>query len=122
MLGTGDELFESKLKELDKLVGFGSMKRQKFVHCGRQYEKHANGEITISMMAYIQNLRKAELTLERTKQLDDELSATESHEFPGTNGCLQLVTKELFYPFSVRRERAQRRQGTGSRASVAESK
>ena len=32
MLGTGDELFESKLKELDKLVGFGfgfgSMKRQ----------------------------------------------------------------------------------------------
>ena len=41
MLGTGDELFESKLKELDKLVGFGSMKRQKFVHRGRQYEKHA---------------------------------------------------------------------------------
>ena len=43
MLGTGDELFESKLKELDKLVGFGSMKRQKFDHCVRQYEKHANG-------------------------------------------------------------------------------
>ena len=28
MLGTGQELFESKLKEHDKLVGFGSMKRQ----------------------------------------------------------------------------------------------
>ena len=27
MLGTGDDLFEFKLKELDKLVGFGSMKR-----------------------------------------------------------------------------------------------
>ena len=39
MLGTGDELFESKLKELDKLVGFGSMKRQKFDQCGRQYEE-----------------------------------------------------------------------------------
>ena len=26
MLGTGDDLFELKLKELDKLVGFGSMK------------------------------------------------------------------------------------------------
>ena len=39
--------FESKLKELDELVGFGSMKRQKFDHCGRQYEKHANGKITI---------------------------------------------------------------------------
>ena len=55
MLGSGDDLFELKMKELDKLVGFGSMKRQKFDHCGRQYEKHPNGEITISMKAYIQN-------------------------------------------------------------------
>ena len=39
MLGTGDDLFESKLKELDKLVGFSLMKREKFDHCGRQYEK-----------------------------------------------------------------------------------
>ena len=46
-LGTGDALFESKLKELDKLVGFGSMRRQKFDHCGMQYEKHGDGEITI---------------------------------------------------------------------------
>ena len=80
---------ESKLKELDKLVGFGSMKRQKFDHCGRQYEKHANGEITISMKAYIQNLRKAGLTLGSTKQLDEDLSASESHDFRGINGSLQ---------------------------------
>ena len=32
----------------------------------------SNGEITIIMKAYIQNWRKACLTLERTKQLDDE--------------------------------------------------
>ena len=79
MLRTGDDLFESKLEELDELVGFGSMKRHKCYHYGRQYEKHANGEITISVKVYIQNLRKADLTLERRKQLDDELSATESH-------------------------------------------
>ena len=71
MLGTGTYLFESKLKELDKLHGFGSMKRQKFVHCGRQYEKHASGKITISIEAFIQNLNKACLTRERMKQLDD---------------------------------------------------
>ena len=53
-LGTGGNVFESKLKELNKLVGFGSMKRQKFDHCGRQYEKHADGEVTISMKAKIQ--------------------------------------------------------------------
>ena len=55
MLGAGDDLFELKLKELDKLVGFGSMNRQKFDHCGRQYEKLLGGEITSSMKAYVQN-------------------------------------------------------------------
>ena len=75
------------------------MKRQKFDHCGRQYEKHPNGEITISMKWYIQNLKKVCLTCERMKQLDDELSATNSHEFRGVNGCLQWVTMELLYLF-----------------------
>ena len=111
MLGTGDELFESKMKELDELVGFGSMKRQKFDYCGRQYEKHANGEITISMKAFIQNLKKACLTLERAKQLDDELSATKSNEFRGINGCLQWVTKEVLYPCQFVVKVLQRRQG-----------
>ena len=87
------------------------MKRQKFDHCGRQYEKHANGEITFSMKAYIQNLKKASLTLQRTKQLDDELSASESHEFRGINGCLPWVTMELLYPIQFVVKVLQRRQG-----------
>ena len=111
MLRTGDDLFELKLKELDKLVGFGSMKRQKFDHCGRQYEKHPNGEITISMKAYIRNWEKVCLTRERMRQLDDKLSATESHEFRRINVCLQWVTKELLYPFQFVVKVLQRRQG-----------
>ena len=77
VLGTGDDLFEVKLKELDKLVGFGSMKRQTFDHCGRQCEKHPNGENTIAMEAYTRHLEKVCRTRERMKQLDDELSSTE---------------------------------------------
>ena len=88
MLGTGDDVFESKMEELGKVDGFGSVKRQKFDHCGRQCEKHAAGEITLSMKAYTQNLKMASLTRDRTKHFDDELSATESHEFRGVNGCL----------------------------------
>ena len=56
-------------------------------------------------------LRKASLTLERTKQLDDELSATESREIRGINGCLQWVTKELLYPSQFVVKVLQRRQG-----------
>ena len=122
MLGNGDAVFESKLKELDKLVGFGTTKRQKFDHCGRQYEKHADGEITPSLKAHIQNLRKASLTLQRTKKLDDQLSASESHEFRGINGCLQWVTKELLYPFQFVVKSAPSKARTGSSARLAESK
>ena len=104
-------LFELKLKELDKFVGFGSMKRRKFDQCGRQYEKHPNGEITISMKAYIQNLEKVCVTRERMKQLDDELSATESHEFRGINRFLHWVTEDLLYLLQSVVKVLQRRQG-----------
>ena len=72
MLGIGDDMFESTMKELDRLVGFGSTKRQK---------------------------------------LDDELSATECHEFRGINRCLQCVTKDLLYPFQFVLKVLQRSQG-----------
>ena len=109
------------MKELDKVFGFGSVNRQKFDHCRRQYEKHANGKFTISMQGYIENLRKVCLTLERANQLDDELSATESHEFRGTNGYLQWVTKELLYPFHFVESFATEARA-GSRSRLAQSK
>ena len=43
--------------------------------------------------------------------MDDELSATESHEFRGINGCLQWITTELLYPFQFVENVLQRRQG-----------
>ena len=59
MWGTGDELFESKLAELDKLVGFGSMKRQEFNRCGETVrETCPKGEITSSMKACIQSFEE----------------------------------------------------------------
>ena len=105
MLGTGDDRFELKLGELDKLVGFGSIKRRKFEHCGSQYEKHADGEITISTNAHIQNLKKASQTLQRTKKLHDEL-------------CNKGVTLAL----SVRCESAPTESRTGSSTGLAQSK
>ena len=75
MFDTDDKAFGSKMQEHDHPSGFGAMKRQKLDHCGRQHEKHSIGEITISKKSYNQNLTKASLTLERTKQLDDEHSA-----------------------------------------------
>ena len=75
MFNTDEKAFESKMQELDHPSRFGAMKRLKLDYCGRQHEKHSIGEITISKKSYIQNLTKASLTLERTKQLDDEHSA-----------------------------------------------
>ena len=37
ILAAGDEYFEAKLEEVNKAVGFGSVKKNKFVHCGKEY-------------------------------------------------------------------------------------
>ena len=121
-MGTSGDSFESKLKELNKLVGFGSTKRQRFDHCARQYEEHVNGEITMSMKAHIPNMNEGSLTRERTKQLDDELPETENHEFQGINEGLQWVTKGVTLSLSIRCENASTTARTGYSARPAQSK
>ena len=37
ILAAGDEYFEAQLEEVNKAVGFGSVKKNKFVHCGKEY-------------------------------------------------------------------------------------
>ena len=49
--------------------------------------------------------------MHETAWMTEALSATESHEFRGINGCLQWVTKELLYPFQFVVKVLQRRQG-----------
>ena len=48
--------FELKVKELDKFVGLGSVKRDKFVHFGHECEKHSSGGLSASMASHIHNL------------------------------------------------------------------
>ena len=50
------------MKELDKIVGFGSVKRDKSVHCGREYEKRSEGEISVSMASFFHNLTQVEIS------------------------------------------------------------
>ena len=45
------------------------------------------------------SLVTGERDVARLMRRNSELSASESHEFRGTNGCLQWVTKDLPYPF-----------------------
>ena len=67
MLEIGDDVFESKMKELDEVVGFGLVKRQKFDQCRSEHEEQASGE---NHEAYIQNMKKASMTLDRADPLD----------------------------------------------------
>ena len=92
MLGAADV----KMEELDKFVG----SRQKFDHCGRQYEEHANGEFTVTM-----KLPRSEGTFseERWKLLDDMFTSCHWRDRSG-------VAKELPCPFQFV---VQRKQGQG---------
>ena len=52
ILGKCDAVFERKMKDLDALVGFGSVQRNKFVHYGR-VQKTSQCENPVFMSAYI---------------------------------------------------------------------
>ena len=94
MLGTADSLFDVKMEELDKFVG----SRQKFDHCGRQYEEHANGEFTVTMKLHVQR--------ERFPKNDGNCWMTCSLRV--INGSFRGVAKELPCPFQFV---VQRKQG-----------
>ena len=53
VLAAGDEYLATKLEEVNKVIGFGSVKKNKFTHCGKEYEKVTEGpdrgQIHISM-------------------------------------------------------------------------
>ena len=51
-------------------------------------------------------MSNAKLALERTKQSDDELTTTESHEFCGISGVLAVGNGRVTTSISVRRERS----------------
>lgn len=61
----------------------------------RQYEKHSNDEIAVSIKICIKNLSKIELSLKRTKKLNDELTAADSDKIRCVSGSMQWVPKEL---------------------------
>ena len=86
-LGSADSLFDVKMEELDKFVG----SRQKFDHCGRQYEEHANGEFAVTMKRHFQR--------ERSPKKDGNCWMTCSLRV--TEGSFRGVAKELPCPFSV---------------------
>ena len=60
----------------------------KFDHCGRQYEKHPNGEITTSMKTYIQNLEKVCLTRECMKQ-----TSSQQRKVMSSDGSMDVCTE-----------------------------
>ena len=61
------------MKEIDKIVGFGSVKRDKFVDCGRARKTHSSGEISVSMASHIHILTKVDISREGAQHLDDLL-------------------------------------------------
>ena len=67
----------------------------------------------ISMASHIHNLSKVEISREGVQHLEDLLSASESHDYPGVNGSLQCAAKELLYPLPFAMKLLQSRQGQG---------
>ena len=57
ILATGNEEAIKSFGEIGEELGYGSISKGKFTFCGKNLEKHANGEVTVNMVEYHRNLR-----------------------------------------------------------------
>ena len=53
MFGTGDAFFHQQMEGSRRYLFFASDQRNKFVHGGRQTEKHPSGKMSVFTAAYI---------------------------------------------------------------------
>jgi len=115
ILAVRDEYFEAKIEEVNKAIGLGSVKKNKFVHCGKEYEKVMTGadkgQIHVSMKGFIHNMELVKIRVGRASQFAEPLDAKENHDYRGGCGSAQWVVSELLYFMQMPVKVRQRRQG-----------
>ena len=115
ILAAGYEYLAAKLEEVNKVIGLRSMKKNKFTHCGKEYEKITEGpdrgQIHINMKGFIHNMEIMKVPVGRASQPEEPLTASENHDYRGGCGSAQWVVSELLYFMQMPVKVRQRRQG-----------
>ena len=103
LLFGGDPVAEKSLMEVGDQLGFRDVTRNEFTWCGKFFQKHADGKVTLSMKAYHENLREVFVPKHRRGDVAASLTAQERRQLRALLGSFQWLVAQLRFDlaFSV---------------------
>ena len=75
LLSGGDADAKNLLIKLGLELGYGSLEEGKFVYCGKLFEQHPDGSISVSMKEYHENLKPIVIPCGPTQNTSSESDA-----------------------------------------------
>ena len=90
-IGGGSEVFEAKIRELEKTFAFGSHKISAFTFTGIEVTQHGDYSITLSQSSYVRKINPISIECNRKSQLDLPVTEPERLALRGVIGSLQYA-------------------------------
>ena len=90
-LGGGDQIYQQKIRELEKRLPFGSFKERKFKFTGIDLEQQPDGSISATQESYVHSILAIDVGKQRREQLQSTLTETELSKLRGLIGSLQYA-------------------------------
>ena len=80
LLFGGDADAKNLLIKLGEELGYGSLEEGKFVYCGKLFEQHPDGSISVSMKEYHENLKPIVICVARRKTPQAKVTPAEQKQ------------------------------------------
>ena len=90
-IGGGSEVFEAKIRELEKTFAFGSHKISAFTFTGIEVTQHGDNSITLSQSTYVRKINPISIECNRKSQLELPVTESERLALRGVIGSLQYA-------------------------------
>ena len=87
----GDEVFVSKLKQLQEKYPFGSQKLGEFVFTGIHLKQRSDKGIVMSQSEYVRNINPIKVEINRKSQINEKINEEERQQLRALIGSLQYA-------------------------------
>ena len=91
-IGAGNQRFQAKIAELEKVFPFGSKKMGKFTFTGIDIQQNADHSISMSQSLYVRNIKAIAIDPERRSKPDEVVTSSEQQDLRALVGSLQYAS------------------------------
>ena len=91
-IGAGNQRFQAKIAELEKVFPFGSKKMGKFTFTGIDIQQNADHSISMSQSLYVRNIKAIAIDPERRSKPEEVVTSSEQQDLRALVGSLQYAS------------------------------